>query len=352
MRTVLVADPTVLSDALAIRLNAVPDLQVVRISADVAFGAETAAVALAERASQGGPPPDVLLIDAGVGGEEVEGGGGHCCCGCDGIRVVGLVRYFRTTMPGVKILMLGSAGSGPVDLDPDRRGLGLGAGLDSEDDSEEEFGPGPGRGPESRRPDPGLIAAVRSGLSGWIPRDASIRYLLAAIRGVARGEIWIPPRLLKDVLDHLLHDDGLHTAASDGAASDGAASNSAVGNTATTDLATTGTAGSATAGSDTAALTTLTPREAEVLCFLVSGLDRADIAARLFISPHTVRTHIQRILNKLGAHSTVAAVAQARRAGMRPLPTLMPPANKQSGRAVSSRTPHARSRSPTRRRPS
>ena len=43
------------------------------------------------------------------------------------------------------------------------------------------------------------------------------------------------------------------------------------------------------------------------------------VAERLFLSPHTVRTHMQNVLGKLGVHSTLAAVALARRAGVGPV---------------------------------
>ena len=61
----------------------------------------------------------------------------------------------------------------------------------------------------------------------------------------------------------------------------------------------------------------LTPREREVLRCMVAGLGRKAVAERLFLSPHTVRTHMQNVLGKLGVHSTLAAVALARRAGRR-----------------------------------
>ncbi|MHB0969457.1 MAG: response regulator transcription factor [Thermoanaerobaculia bacterium] len=55
----------------------------------------------------------------------------------------------------------------------------------------------------------------------------------------------------------------------------------------------------------------LTPREAEILQFLAEGLSTVQIAGTLFISPVTVRNHIQRILQKLGVHTKLAAVAYA-----------------------------------------
>ncbi|GMQ84985.1 MAG: hypothetical protein BMS9Abin07_0550 [Acidimicrobiia bacterium] len=60
-------------------------------------------------------------------------------------------------------------------------------------------------------------------------------------------------------------------------------------------------------------LDVLTPRERDVLQLLTEGLDGAAIAERLFLSPATVRNHIQHILDKLGVHSRVEAVALALR---------------------------------------
>ncbi len=60
-------------------------------------------------------------------------------------------------------------------------------------------------------------------------------------------------------------------------------------------------------------LDVLTPREREVLELLTEGLDGAAIAERLYVSPATVRNHIQHILAKLNVHSRVEAVALALR---------------------------------------
>jgi DNA-binding CsgD family transcriptional regulator len=64
-------------------------------------------------------------------------------------------------------------------------------------------------------------------------------------------------------------------------------------------------------------LASLTVRERQVLEAMMRGLGRDQIAAQLTISPNTVRTHMQNVLGKLEVHSSVAAVALARRAGMR-----------------------------------
>ena len=62
-------------------------------------------------------------------------------------------------------------------------------------------------------------------------------------------------------------------------------------------------------------ISALTPRETDVLRCIAAGIGRAEIAKHLFMSPHTARTHVQRILAKLDVHSALAALAFARRAG-------------------------------------
>jgi DNA-binding NarL/FixJ family response regulator len=60
-------------------------------------------------------------------------------------------------------------------------------------------------------------------------------------------------------------------------------------------------------------ISSLTPREHQVLALLARGHNQMMIAAELVISPKTVATHIQRILSKLGVHSRAEAVALAHR---------------------------------------
>ena len=60
----------------------------------------------------------------------------------------------------------------------------------------------------------------------------------------------------------------------------------------------------------------ISPREQEVLDMLAQGLATPEIAASLFVSVHTVRTHVQAVLEKLGAHSKLEAVTIAAREGL------------------------------------
>ena len=62
----------------------------------------------------------------------------------------------------------------------------------------------------------------------------------------------------------------------------------------------------------------LTRRETQVLRCISVGIGRTEIAQHLFMSPHTARTHVQRVLAKLDVHSVLAAMAFARRAGLTP----------------------------------
>jgi len=118
-------------------------------------------------------------------------------------------------------------------------------------------------------------ALVQVGIAGWVTRDQPIELLLETIRGAARGETRIPPSLLTRVLAEL-------------------------------------TAARAKRMMVEDRLGTLTDREREILLLLGDGLDRSEVASRLHLSEHTVRTHLQNIRTNLAVHSTLAAVALAR----------------------------------------
>ncbi len=134
----------------------------------------------------------------------------------------------------------------------------------------------------AEKDDPRAAArALQAGASGWVAKDCSLQRLLSVIRGVLRDETHLPPALLTGVLREL-------------------------------------TAARKHRSESERLVESLTPREREVLRCMVAGLGRKAVAERLFLSPHTVRTHMQNVLGKLGVHSTLAAVALARRAGVGP----------------------------------
>jgi DNA-binding NarL/FixJ family response regulator len=60
----------------------------------------------------------------------------------------------------------------------------------------------------------------------------------------------------------------------------------------------------------------LTQREAEILRLIAKGLTNPEIAARLFLSSHTIKTHINRIFAKTGSRDRVAAIRYAQRNGL------------------------------------
>lgn len=62
----------------------------------------------------------------------------------------------------------------------------------------------------------------------------------------------------------------------------------------------------------------LTPAESAVLAHLASGLSNKEIAARLEVSPNTVKTHLARVFDKLGARRRTEAILRARELGLLP----------------------------------
>jgi DNA-binding NarL/FixJ family response regulator len=129
--------------------------------------------------------------------------------------------------------------------------------------------------------------AVRAGATGFVAKDAPVDELLIAIRAALAGESWLPRQLLGGVLRLL----------QGGIPGNSPPSRPEIG-----------------------PVGRLTAREREVLALLVAGFDRSAIGARLFLSPNTVRTHVQNVLRKLEVHSSIEAVGLALRHGVRPPP--------------------------------
>jgi DNA-binding NarL/FixJ family response regulator len=121
-----------------------------------------------------------------------------------------------------------------------------------------------------------IVKAFQVGAAAWVRKDESLEHLLRVIRGVARGESWLPPTETADVIQLLLH------------AGEQRRKNQRL-------------------------LATLTARERAVLACLAEGAaHRAAVAKQLHLSVNTVRTHLQNLMAKLGVHSTVEAVALTR----------------------------------------
>lgn len=125
-----------------------------------------------------------------------------------------------------------------------------------------------------------LSAAIRGGVRGWVKPNCSVEHLVRVLKGVHQGETWYPPALMTPVLDSLLRE-----------------GESVV--------------------QQRSALDPLSARELEILVCLTDGMTRREIAERLTLSTHTVRTHINNLLHKLDVHSVLAAVSIARQAGVR-----------------------------------
>jgi len=115
-----------------------------------------------------------------------------------------------------------------------------------------------------------LLSAVKAGADGYVTVADSVDDLVAALHQVCRGESRIPSTMLGSLLRGLIE-----LRREDDAALERFAS--------------------------------LGKREREVLVELVAGIDNQSIAAKTNLSPHTVRTHTQNILSKLGVHSRFEA---------------------------------------------
>jgi DNA-binding NarL/FixJ family response regulator len=121
-----------------------------------------------------------------------------------------------------------------------------------------------------------IVRALRTGVAAWVRKDESLDHLLGVIRGVARGEIWLPPAETGNVVRLLLLEQDRRRQAE-------------------------------------RLLATLTVRERTILACLAEGTARRDLVAeQLHLSVNTVRTHQQNLMAKLGVHSALEAVALTR----------------------------------------
>ena len=123
-----------------------------------------------------------------------------------------------------------------------------------------------------------VYAALRGGASGFLLKDAPAAQLLTAIRVVAAGDALIAPSITRRLIAEFTH------------------------RPPPTDRP--------------AQLEPLTAREREVLGLLARGMSNSEIAAALFLGEATVKTHVARILSKLGLRDRVQAVVLAYETGL------------------------------------
>jgi DNA-binding NarL/FixJ family response regulator len=124
-----------------------------------------------------------------------------------------------------------------------------------------------------------VFDALRAGASGFLGKGVEPEDLLDAIRVVAAGEALLSPRATRGLISRFLQ------------------------GPAAPDL-----------GADT--LEVLTGREREVLALAAHGLTNDDIAGRLYLSPLTVKTHINRAMSKLGVRDRAQLVVVAYQSGL------------------------------------
>ena len=126
----------------------------------------------------------------------------------------------------------------------------------------------------------GLVyGALRAGAAGFLLKTTAPDRLVAGIQLVAAGEALLAPSLTRRLIEEHVR-------------------------------------GPEPATGPPSALAALTAREVDVLRLVAAGLTNGDIAGRLGVSPVTVKTHVTRILAKLGAETRAQAVVQAYECGL------------------------------------
>ncbi|GAA3151951.1 response regulator transcription factor [Nonomuraea roseoviolacea] len=123
-----------------------------------------------------------------------------------------------------------------------------------------------------------VYGALRSGASGFLVKDTEPAELIHAVRVVARGDALIAPAITRRLIAEF--------------------------------------AGRVRRPEPGPQLNALTEREREVMTLVAAGLSNDEIAARLVLSPATSKTHVSRIMTKLGARDRAQLVVMAYEAGM------------------------------------
>ncbi|HEX6344873.1 response regulator transcription factor [Umezawaea sp.] len=124
-----------------------------------------------------------------------------------------------------------------------------------------------------------VYEALRAGASGFLLKHAPARELLDAVRVVARGEALLAPSITKRLIEDFVKSRPAQ-------------------------------------GVRPRALSSLTERETEVLRLIAQGLSNGEIAGHLFVAEQTVKTHVGRVLMKLGLRDRAQAVIAAYESGL------------------------------------
>ncbi|MEV4104915.1 response regulator transcription factor [Nonomuraea sp. NPDC049649] len=119
--------------------------------------------------------------------------------------------------------------------------------------------------------------ALRAGASGFLLKDVTAERLFDAVRVVAAGEALLAPAVTRRLISEFAR---LRPAA------------------------------------EPASIAALTPRETQVLRLIAEGLSNPEIAARLTVTEETVKTHVSRVLAKLGLRDRTQAVVAAYESGL------------------------------------
>ena len=118
-----------------------------------------------------------------------------------------------------------------------------------------------------------LFEALRAGAAGYVLKGADVQDLLAAVRSASRGQVYLYPTAAKTLVEDYLQ--------------------------------------RARSGSGEGRNERLSDREREVLTLIAQGKTTAEIAEALFLSPHTVQSHRDHIMNKLDLHSKADLIKYA-----------------------------------------
>jgi DNA-binding NarL/FixJ family response regulator len=133
-----------------------------------------------------------------------------------------------------------------------------------------------------------VYAALSAGASGFLLKDVTPEHLVAAVQLVRTGDALLAPSVTRRLVERFARPAAAPAVSPRPAA----------------------------AGAPGCDMSALTPRELEVLGLIARGRSNAELAAELFLSEATVKTHVTRILTKLGLRDRVQAVVLAYESGL------------------------------------